>query len=109
VKLDRSDLLVRTLACYGIETRREELEWFAEAFWAQSVAFKLELGWQPPIASDYPDRVYEVLAQTLHRPVDELRVLMDLLIAEWKRQAADLMHKYGYDVPSDWESKGGRL
>ena len=34
---------------------------------------------------------------------------MDLLIAEWKRQAADVMHKYGYDVAPDWESKGGRL
>jgi len=32
VALDESDLLVRTLACYGIETAREELEWFAEAF-----------------------------------------------------------------------------
>jgi aldehyde:ferredoxin oxidoreductase len=104
VYLDDSDLLVRTLACYGIETRREELEWFAEAFWAQSVAFKLECGWRPPTASDYPKRVYEALQHALDRPVDELRVLMELLIAEWQRQAAEVMYKYGYKVPPDWES-----
>jgi aldehyde:ferredoxin oxidoreductase len=104
VNLDDSDLLVRTLACFGIETRREELEWFAQAFWAQSVAFKLERGWQPPVASDYPERVYETLVQALDRPVDELRALMDLLIAEWKRQAAEVMYRHGYEVPSGWES-----
>jgi aldehyde:ferredoxin oxidoreductase len=102
VNLDDSDLLVRTLACYGIETRREELAWFAEAFWSQSMAFKLECGWRPPTASNYPDRVYEALVQALHRPADELRVLMELLIAEWKRQATEVMHKYGYEVPPSW-------
>jgi aldehyde:ferredoxin oxidoreductase len=104
VHLDDSDLLVRTLACYGIETRREELEWFAQAFWAQSVAFKLECGWQPPAAADYPERVYELLVQALDRQSDELRVLMDLLIAEWKRQAAEVMYKYGYEAPPGWQS-----
>jgi aldehyde:ferredoxin oxidoreductase len=102
VTLDDSDLLVRTLACYGIETRREDLEWFAEAFWAQSIAFKLERGWAPPSAADYPDRVYEALTQALDRPAGELRILMDLLIGEWKRQAASIMHKYGYEAPADW-------
>ncbi|NIV40034.1 MAG: hypothetical protein GWN58_64720, partial [Anaerolineae bacterium] len=38
VRLDEDDLLVRTLACYGVERSRGELEWFAEAFWAQSIA-----------------------------------------------------------------------
>jgi aldehyde:ferredoxin oxidoreductase len=102
VTLDDSDLLVRTLACYGIGCRREDLEWFAEAFWAQSIAFKLECGWKPPSAAEYPDRVYEALEQALGRPAGELRVLMDLLIGEWKQQAASIMHKYGYEVPADW-------
>jgi aldehyde:ferredoxin oxidoreductase len=95
--LDHSDLLVRTLACYGIEIRREELEWFAEAFWAKSIAFKLELGWKPSAAADYPHRVFEALSQALGRPVDELRTLMDRLIAEWHLQAGELLYKHGYE------------
>ncbi|MGD8398512.1 MAG: aldehyde ferredoxin oxidoreductase N-terminal domain-containing protein, partial [Anaerolineae bacterium] len=102
ITLDGSDLLVDTLACYGIETRREELEWFAEAFWARSVAFKLELGWQPPAARDYPARVFEALSQALDRTAGELEVLMDRLIAEWKRQAGEILHKYGYEVADGW-------
>ena len=45
IELDRSDLLVRTLAMYGIDVRREDLEWFAEAFWAQSIVLKMAHGW----------------------------------------------------------------
>jgi aldehyde:ferredoxin oxidoreductase len=100
--LDDSELLVRTLACYGIETARVELEWFAEAFWAQSIALKLELGWQPPSAASLPARVFEALSLALGRPVSELRALMDQLIAEWKRQAADRLYTYGVGVPPDW-------
>ncbi len=98
VTLGDGDLLVRTLACYGIETTREELQWFAEAFWAQSIAFKLELGWQPPTAADFPTRVFETLSLTLNRPVAELRELMDDLIAEWQRQAGQVLYKYGYEL-----------
>jgi aldehyde:ferredoxin oxidoreductase len=101
-ELDDSDLLVRTLDCYGIETSREELEWFAEAFWAQSIAFKLECGWQPPEAADFPDRVFETLVQALERPEQDLCELMDQLIAEWKRQAAEILYKYGYEAPARW-------
>jgi aldehyde:ferredoxin oxidoreductase len=100
--LDDSDLLVRMLGCYGLETNRAELEWFAEAFWAQSIVFKLGLGWCPPTAADYPTRVFEALSQALNRPVEELRTLMDQLIAEWKRQAGEMLHKYGYKAPDDW-------
>ena len=102
VVLDEDDLLVRTLACYGIETRREELEWFAEAFWAQSIALRLELGWRPPTASDLPERVYEALSLALERSPGELRELYAQLIAEWKRQARDVMYKYGYEDPAGW-------
>lgn len=102
VMLDEDDLLVRTLACYGIEIRREELEWFAEAFWAQSIALKLELGWQPPAADDLPERVFEALSHALDRPAADLRTLMDQLIAEWKRQAGEAMCKYGYEGLEDW-------
>ncbi|HSR30124.1 MAG TPA: aldehyde ferredoxin oxidoreductase C-terminal domain-containing protein [Anaerolineae bacterium] len=104
IALDESDLLVRTLACYGIDTNREELEWFAEAFWAQSIAFKLACGWQPPGAGDYPVRVFEALAQALDRPMDELRDLMDQLIAEWKRQAGEVLCKYGYETTAGFSS-----
>jgi aldehyde:ferredoxin oxidoreductase len=100
--LDDTDLLVRTLALYGIETRREELQWAAEAFWAQSIAFKLELGWRPPAAVDLPARVFEALSLALERPVDELRMLMDKLIATWKRQAGEILYKYGHQPAEDW-------
>jgi aldehyde:ferredoxin oxidoreductase len=102
VMLDGNNLLVRTLACYGIDISRGELEWFAEAFWAQSIALKLEMGWQPPTAADLPARVFEVLSHSLGRPAAELRTLMDLLIVEWKRQAEDVMYKYGYENPAGW-------
>jgi aldehyde:ferredoxin oxidoreductase len=102
VTLDDTDLLVRTLACYGIEARREELEWFSEAFWAQSIAFKLECGWRPPSALDLPARIFEALAQALGRPADELRMLMEQLITEWKRQASNVMLKYGHEIPADF-------
>ena len=102
VTLDDSDLLVRTLACYGIETRREELEWFAESFWARSIAFKLASGWRPPSAADIPARVFETLAQALGHPPATLRTLMDQLIEEWKRQAGDLLYKYGHELPADF-------
>jgi aldehyde:ferredoxin oxidoreductase len=101
-RLDDSDLLVRTLASYGIETSREELDWFAQAFWAQSIAFKLERGWQPPTAADFPARVFEALSLALNRPVAELRTLMDQLIDEWKSQAGEVMYKYGYAALADW-------
>ena len=102
VMLDEDDLLVRTLASYGIETRREDLEWFAEAFWAQSITLRLELGWHPPTAADLPERVYEALSLALERPPRELRELYAELIAEWKHQAGDVMHKYGYGDPAGW-------
>ena len=100
-KLDKDDLLVRALACYGIETTREELEWFAEAFWAQSIVFKLKHGWHSPVAADFPGRVFEALSTVMHRPAEELRALMDKLIAEWQRQAGEVMYKYGYEIP-EW-------
>lgn len=101
VELDRGDLLVRTLATYGIDARREDLEWFAEAFWAQSIALKVAYGWQAPRAEDLPARVFETLAPRLGRSVDDLRGLMDQLIAEWQRQAGALLYKYGYDAAWD--------
>jgi aldehyde:ferredoxin oxidoreductase len=100
--LDEGDLLVRILACYGIVTSREELEWFAEAFWARSIDFKLAHGWRPPDASDFPGRVYEVLSLTLGRPERELWDLMQQLITTWKRQAGEVLYKYGYEVPAGW-------
>jgi len=102
IRLDDDDLLVRTLACYGIETRRTELEWLAESFWARSIAFRLEQGWRSPSAKDYPGRVFEALSIALGHPVSELRTMMDVLIREWQRQAGAVLYKYGFPVPEGW-------
>jgi aldehyde:ferredoxin oxidoreductase len=102
VTLDSSDLLVRTLACYGIQTRSEELQWFAESFWAESIALKLECGWRPPKAADFPTRVLETLSRSLDRPVEEVRNLMEQLITEWAQQAGAVMAKYGRALPEGW-------
>jgi aldehyde:ferredoxin oxidoreductase len=97
VRLD-GDLLVRVLAEYGIQTTREDLEWFAGAFWAQSMDLKARCGWQPPTADELPARVYEALSLALDRPPAELRSLMADLIAEWHRQAGAAMRLFGYEV-----------
>ena len=95
-RLDEENLLVRTLRAYGIETTRTDLAWFAEAFWAQSIVLKMEHGWIPPTSADIPARVFEALSQALDFSQDELRDLMDRLIAEWKAQAGQILAKYGY-------------
>lgn len=95
VALD-GDLLARVMAVYGFDLRGDDLLWFAEAFWAQSIALKIAHGWRPPRAEDFPARVFETLSQTLGRSADELRGLMEQLIAEWQRQAGALLVKYGY-------------
>jgi aldehyde:ferredoxin oxidoreductase len=97
-RLDDGDLLVRTLGEYGIATTREDLLWFAQAFWAQSIDLKVRHGWRPPTASDLPRRIYEGLEQVLGQPVDELMRWMDLLIGEWKAQARSVLSKFGYDA-----------
>jgi hypothetical protein len=97
-RLDDSDLLVRTLAQYGIHTTREDLMWFAQAFWAQSIELKRQHGWRPPRASDLPRRVYEGLSHVLDQSPEELARWMDLLIDEWKVQAREMLTRYGYDA-----------
>ncbi len=97
-RLDDGDLLVRTLAQYGIRTTKDDLMWFAQQFWAQSIDLKMRHGWHPPTAADLPRRVYEGLADVLGQPLDELVRWMDMLIGEWRTQAAGVMSKFGYDV-----------
>jgi aldehyde:ferredoxin oxidoreductase len=97
-RLSDDDLLVRLLRNYGIRTTRADLEWFAQAFWAQSIDLKCQFGWQPPTATDFPQRVYEALALTLERTPKELQSLMGMLIKEWKRQAGETMTRFGYEV-----------
>jgi len=97
-RLGDENLLVRTLRAYGMETTRADLEWFAEAFWAQSIVLKMAHGWAPPAAADLPARVFEALSQALDFSPDELRALMDRLIAEWKAQAGEVLAKYGYET-----------
>ena len=58
----------------------------------------MECGWQPPDAASFPLRVFEILSQVLDCPVEEVRVLMDMLIEEWKRQAGEVLAKFGYDL-----------
>jgi hypothetical protein len=90
---------VRLLHQYGIETTQADLEWFAQAFWAQSMALKQDYGWRPPTADEFPERIYEALSLALGRAPGELRSLMDLLIDEWRRQAGETMTRFGYEVP----------
>jgi aldehyde:ferredoxin oxidoreductase len=97
-RLSDDDLLIRLLRNYSIHTTRTDLEWFAQAFWAQSIDLKCRFGWQPPTAADFPRRVYEALSLALDRPLEELQTLMDMLIAEWKQQAGEVMRRFGYGV-----------
>ena len=98
-RLSDDDLLVRLLGHYGIRTTHADLVWFSQAFWAQSIDLKCRHGWRPPAAADLPRRVYEALSLALGRPVEELQALMGLLIEEWKRQAGQVLARFGYDVP----------
>ena len=68
------------------------------AFWAQSIDLKCRFGWKPPAAEGFPRRVYEVLSLTLERPVEKLQSLIALLIGEWKRQAGEMMTRFGYEA-----------
>ena len=96
-RLSDDDLLVRILHNYGIHTTRADLNWFSQSFWAQSIDLKRQLGWLPPLASDFPRRVYEALSLALDCSPDELQSLMDLLIGEWKRQAGAVLTRFGYE------------
>ena len=97
-RLGDEGLLVRMLRQYGIHTSRADLEWFAQAFWAQSMDLKGRFGWRPPSAAEFPLRVYEALSVALGRPVEELQALMEMLIEEWMRQAGDAMRRFGYEM-----------
>jgi aldehyde:ferredoxin oxidoreductase len=96
-RLSDDGLLVRLLRNYGIHTTRADLEWFAQAFWAQSIDLKCQFGWRPPSAADFPHRVYEALSRALDRTPEELQALMGMLIDEWKRQAGEVMGRFGYE------------
>jgi aldehyde:ferredoxin oxidoreductase len=97
-RLSDDHLLVRLLRNYGIQATADDMRWFVQAFWAQSMDFKAQLGWQPLSAADLPRRVYEALSLALERPVGELQPLMQMLIEEWKRQAGGVMRRFGYEV-----------
>jgi aldehyde:ferredoxin oxidoreductase len=97
-QLSDDGLLMHLLRCYGVHTTRADLAWFAQAFWAQSMDLKVQFGWRPPSAADFPHRVYEALSLALERTPGELESLMQLLIEEWKHQAGDVMGRFGYAV-----------
>jgi len=97
VRIDPSGPLLPILRHYGIKSSYEDLMWSAQAFWAQSMAFKLQCGWRPPSPEDYPRRVYEALSLALRQPPEQLQGLMGLLIEEWKHQAERVMGKFGYE------------
>jgi aldehyde:ferredoxin oxidoreductase len=97
-RLSEDDMLVRLLRRYDIRTTRADLEWFAQAFWSQSIDLKCRFGWQPPSAADFPRRVYEALSLALNRPPETLQLLMQTLVGEWKRQAGDVMQQFGHEV-----------
>jgi hypothetical protein len=97
-RLSDDNLLVRLLHHYGIHTTRADLEWFAQAFWAQSIDLKCQFGWRPPSAADFPHRVYEALSRALEQTPEELQSLMEMLIGEWMRQAGETMARFGYEA-----------
>jgi hypothetical protein len=97
-QLSDDDLLLRLLRNYGIYTTRIDLEWFAQAFWAQSIDLKCQFGWQPPSAADFPRRVYEALSLALGRTPEEWQSLMTMLIDEWRQQAGEMMTRFGYEA-----------
>jgi hypothetical protein len=70
----------------------------SQAFWAQSIDLKWQFGWRPPSAADFPRRVYEALSLALDRPREELQSLVGMLIEEWKRQAGEVLSRFGYEV-----------
>jgi hypothetical protein len=80
----------------GLLHTNAELIAFSQAFWAQSIDFRCQHGWRPPSAADFPKRVYEALSSTLDRPPQELETWMEQLIAEWKRQAGEVLTRFGY-------------
>jgi hypothetical protein len=94
--LREDDLLVRLLRHYDIYVTNADLIEFSQAFWAQSIDLKRQYGWRPQSAAGFPARVYEALSVSLGRPQDELRVLMDHLITEWKQQAGEVLVRFGY-------------
>ena len=97
-RLSEDNLLVRLLRNYGIRTTRADLEWFGQAFWAQSMDLKCQLGWSPPLASDLPHRIYEALSLTLDRSPEEIQSLMQLLIDVWKQRAGEVVARFGYEL-----------
>ena len=94
------DLLVRLLRHYDIRLTNADLIAFSQAFWAQSIDFKCQHGWRPQSAAEFPERIYEALSSTLERSPEELEILMGQLIAEWKRQAGEVLARFGYRA--DW-------
>jgi hypothetical protein len=48
------------------------------------------------IAASQP--VYEALSLAPDRPEEELQSQMDMLIAEWKQQAGEVMGRFGYEA-----------
>jgi aldehyde:ferredoxin oxidoreductase len=97
-RLDEDDLLVRTMAQYGLRVTRQDLLWFAQAFWAQSIDLKAQHGWRPPGAQDLPRRVYEGLSLVLDRPLEELVRWMEMLIEAWRSAARAMLDRYGYET-----------
>ena len=87
------------LRFYGIETSREELMRFAQNFLAQSIDLKIKHNWKPLSAADFPYRIYEAVSQAISHPPEQCKEMMALLVDEWKRQAKQLMSKYGYEAP----------
>jgi len=92
------NLLIRLLRNYGIHATRADLEWFAQAFWAQSINLKCWFCWRLPSAADFPQRVYEALSLALEWTPEKLQSLMGMLIREWKQQAEEVICRFGYKV-----------
>jgi aldehyde:ferredoxin oxidoreductase len=96
-ELREDDLLTKLLGHYDIHLTNKELYEFSQSFLAQSIDLKRQYGWKPQRADEFPKRVYEALSTSLNRTHEELETWMGYLIDEWKRQAAQMLTRFGYE------------
>jgi aldehyde:ferredoxin oxidoreductase len=88
-------LLNEALGVYGLDQDAAVLRRGAEAFLAQSLEFRRELGWQPPTVEDYPARIFEAVSGPVGESPERCRQLFALLVEEWKRWESELITRYG--------------
>lgn len=91
-------LLADVLELFGIDVSSEEAQRQAMAFIAQSMQFRQETGWSPPLVADYPNRIFEGVSQVTGDSPERCRELFELLVDEWRNSMRALMAENGYEA-----------